>query len=219
MNTLFIALRTTLFTLVVTGLVYPLVTTAAAQVLFPARANGSLVTDDKGQVIGSELIGQGFGQAGYFQPRPSAAGDKGWDATASGGSNYSATSRKLRDRMEADAARLKKENPGATGAVPVELVSASASGLDPEISPEAAAWQVQRVATARGVDAARLVPLVEQHTEGRDLGVLGERRVNVLMLNLALDQQFGRMAAPAPTVPTVPTAPTAPTPPPEPTRP
>ena len=193
MREFMIALRVALFTAIVCGLVYPFVTTGFAQVLFPARANGSLVTDEKGRVVGSELIAQGFSSAAYFQPRPSAAGN-GYDATASSGSNLSPTSQKLRDRVTAEVARLQKENPGASGPVPAELVMASGSGLDPEISPEAARWQVTRVARARGVAPERVAAVVEQLSQGRDLGVLGEPRVNVLLLNLAIDRQFGSPA-------------------------
>lgn len=194
MKTLLIAVRVTLVTLVLTGIAYPLVATALAQALFPSRASGSLVRDEQGKVIGSELIGQPFAMPAYFQPRPSAAG-QGYDATASGGSNLGATSQKLRDRVSADVARLAMENPDAAGAIPAELVTASASGLDPHLSPAAALWQVPRVAAARGVAAERVRALVNDRVEGRDLGILGEPRVNVLLLNLALDRQFGRPAA------------------------
>jgi K+-transporting ATPase ATPase C chain len=190
MHTLLIALRTTLVTLALTGFAYPLLVTGVAQAVFPNRANGSLVEDEKHQVVGSELIGQGFALPRYFQERPSAAGDKGFDPQASGGSNYSPTAQKLHDRMAGDVARLQKENPQAAGPVPAELVSASASGLDPEISPEAAAWQVPRVAQARGVARERVDEVLAAHVEGRDLGLLGEPRVNVLMLNLDLDRRF-----------------------------
>jgi K+-transporting ATPase ATPase C chain len=192
MNTLFVAIRVTLVTLVLTGLVYPLVTTGLAQVLFPRQAGGSLVTDDKGAVVGSEWIGQPFTKPSYFQPRPSAAGDKGYDALASGGSNLGTTAKKLRDRVDRDVARLRKENPDAPGPVPLDLLTASASGLDPHISPEAVLWQVPRVARARGVEPSRVLQLVESIVEERELGFLGEPRVNVLELNLALDRQFGR---------------------------
>jgi K+-transporting ATPase ATPase C chain len=198
MNTWVIALRATVVTLVVTGLAYPLAMTGAAQVLFPHKANGSLVTDDGGKVVGSRLIGQPFANAAYFQGRPSAAGN-GYDATSSGGSNFGATSAKLRDRVKADLARLQKDNPGAPGPVPAELVTASASGLDPHLSPPAARWQVSRVARARGVAPERVAVIVEEQVEGRDLAILGEPVVNVLMLNLALDRQLGRpLATPPP---------------------
>ncbi|HJU63347.1 MAG TPA: potassium-transporting ATPase subunit KdpC [Candidatus Binatia bacterium] len=189
-----IAIRTTVVTLVLTGLIYPFVMTGLAQILFPWRANGSLVTDENGRVVGSELIAQGFANPAYFQPRPSAAGEKGYDATASSGSNLGPTSKKLQDRMNDDLKRLKGENPDATGAVPAELVTTSASGLDPHLSPEAMLWQVARVAKARGITAERVKAVVDSNLEGRILGILGEPRVNVLLVNLALDRQFGRPA-------------------------
>jgi K+-transporting ATPase ATPase C chain len=188
-------LRATLWTLIVTGVVYPLVVTGAAQALFPARADGSLVRDDRGNVIGSELLAQPFSGPGYFQPRPSAAGDKGYDPTASGGSNLGPTSQKLRDRVKADVDRLLKENPDAPGRVPAELVTASASGLDAHLSPDAALWQVPRIARARGVAKERVTLVVSTNVEGRELGFLGEPRVNVLLLNLELDRLFGGATA------------------------
>jgi potassium-transporting ATPase KdpC subunit len=194
MKTMIISLRTTIVTLVLTGLLYPFLMTGLAQVLFPWRANGSLVTDDKGQIVGSELIAQGFANPAYFQPRPSAAGDKGYDPTSSGGSNLGTTSKKLQDRARQDLERLKKENPEALGAVPVELVTASGSGLDPHLSPEGALWQVPRVAKARGIAPERVKAVVDANVEGRTFGILGEPRVNVLLVNLALDRQFGRPA-------------------------
>jgi len=192
-NTIFIALRTTVVTLILTGILYPFAVTGLAQILFPWRANGSLVTNEQGQVVGSELIGQGFTHPAYFQPRPSAA-SAGYDATASSGSNLGPTSKKLQDRVVQDLERLKEENPAAPGLVPVELVTTSGSGLDPHLSLQAALWQVPRVASARGITSERVKPVVEAILEGRDIGVLGEPRVNLLLLNLALDRQFGRPA-------------------------
>jgi len=194
MKTMIIALRTTIVTLVLTGLLYPFVMTGLAQVLFPWRANGSLVTDEKGQVIGSELIAQGFANPAYLQPRPSAAGEKGYDATSSSGSNLGPTSKKLQDRIKEDLKRLKEENPDASSPVPADLVTASGSGLDPHLSPQGALWQVPRVAKARGISPERVQAVVEANVEGRTFGILGEPRVNVLLVNLALDRQFGRPA-------------------------
>jgi K+-transporting ATPase ATPase C chain len=201
MKTLVIALRATFVTLVLTGVLYPLAATGLAQLLFPGKANGSIVKDEQGHEVGSDLIGQGFTNPAYFQSRPSAAGDKGWDATSSSASNLGTTSQKLRDRVNGDVDRLLKENPRAPGAIPAELVAASGSGLDPHLSPEAALWQVPRVAKARNVSAERVRTVVFDHVEGRDLGLLGEPRVNVLRLNLALDRQFGRVEPPAPAKP------------------
>lgn len=190
-NTFAIALRTAAVTLVVTGLLYPLAMTGIAQAVFPARANGSLVTDERGQVVGSELIGQAFSTAAYFWPRPSSAGN-GYDATSSSGSNLGTTSAKLKERVVADVRRLQRSNAQARSDVPADLVTASGSGLDPHVTPEGASWQVQRVAAARHVNPKRIQAVVDTQTEGRDLGLLGEPRVNVLLLNLALDRQFGR---------------------------
>ena len=186
-----VALRMTLVTLVLTGLAYPLAITGLAQVLFPHRANGSLITRD-GHIVGSELIGQGFKNPGYFQSRPSAAGTDGYDAANSGGSNLGPTSQKLRDRVAADVTRLKTENPKAPGAPPIELVTTSASGFDPDLSPGAAAWQIPRVAAARGLPESDVQALVDTRIEARTFGFLGEPRVNVLLLNLELDRRFGR---------------------------
>lgn len=188
---LLVALRMTVVTLVLTGLAYPLLVTAVARVAFPVQAAGSLVTRD-GQVVGSELIGQAFTKPGYFQSRPSAAGN-GFDAAASSGSNLGPTSQKLRDRVAADIARLRQENPQAPGPVPLELVTTSASGLDPHVSPEAALWQAPRVAVARGVSPSDILSLVRDHVEPRTFGILGEPRVNVLLLNLDLDRRFGTL--------------------------
>ena len=194
MYTLLIATRTTFVTLVLTGIIYPYMITGLAQMLFPWRANGSLVKDDQGNIVGSELIAQGFTNPAYFQPRPSAAGEKGYDAANSSGSNLGGTSKKLQDRVAQDVQRLKEENPGAVGPVPIELVTTSGSGLDPHLSPQAALWQVPRIASARGVAPERVRAVMEAITEGRDLGILGEPRINILTLNLALDRQFGRPA-------------------------
>jgi len=186
-----IALRLTIVTLILTGLIYPLAVTGAAQALFAQQANGSLAHDEKGNVVGSRLIGQTFVTAAYLQGRPSAAGN-GYDATSSSGSNLGPTSRKLRDRAAADVARLHKENPAAAGPLPADLVTASASGLDPELSPQAALWQVPRIAQARGVSPDRIRDVIEARVLGRDLGLFGEPRVNVLAINLAMDQKLGR---------------------------
>ncbi len=185
------ALRATVVTLALTGLAYPIAVTGIATLLFPRQAEGSLVLDRRGRVVGSELLGQATASPAWFQPRPSAAGDAGYDPTASGGSNLGPTSRKLREQAAARLAALLRENPDAPGPPPVELVTASGSGLDPHLSPAAALWQAPRVARARGVPVDRVRALVEEHVEERDLGVLGEPRVNVLRLNLALDRLFG----------------------------
>lgn len=187
-----IASRVTLFTLLLTGVAYPLLVTGLAQVLFAHQANGSLVQDDQGRIVGSELIGQRFSQPAYFQLRPSAAGDQGYEPLASGGSNFGPSSRKLRDRAINDLERLQKQNPEAEPSIPAELVTASASGLDPHLSLEGALWQVSRVAKARGILPERIAAVVRTNLQGRDLGFLGDPRVNVLLLNLALDRQFGR---------------------------
>lgn len=192
-----VALRLTAVTLVLTGLLYPLAVTGAAQLLWSDRANGSLVHDRRGAVVGSSLIGQPFAAPAYLQGRPSAAG-AGYDATASSGSNLGPTSRALRDRAAAEAARLRRANPEAPGPIPAELVTASASGLDPDLSPRAALWQAPRIARARGVAPGRVRDVIAARVTGRDLGVFGEPRVDVLGVNLALDETFGRPTMPAP---------------------
>jgi len=182
-------LRINIFATVLFGVVYPLAITGICQVVFPYQANGSLITaGDK--VIGSELIGQNFSRAEYFQPRPSAAGSEGYDAGASSGSNWGPTNQKLFDRVKASVEKFRKENPDYSGPIPADLLTASGSGLDPHISPDSAVAQAARVAKARGVPADQVSQLIAQFTEGPALGILGEPRVNVLRLNLALDQRF-----------------------------
>ena len=178
----------TLVLTVLTGLIYPGIVTGLCQWLFPRQANGSLEFKD-GRVIGSTLIGQNFTKPEYFQPRPSAAGN-GYDATASTGSNLGPTNQKLIDRVKVSVDKFRKENPSFTGTIPADLLTASGSGLDPHLSPESADAQVERVAKARGTSAQDLRTLVAQFTEGRDLGFLGEPRVNVLRLNEALDARY-----------------------------
>lgn len=182
-------LRIKIFMTILLGVVYPLVITGISQVVFPYRANGSLVTSG-GKVIGSELIGQNFTKPEYFQPRPSAAGSDGYDGTSSSGSNLGPTSQKLMDRAKASVEKFRKENPDYQGPIPADLVTASASGLDPHISPDSALAQAPRVAKARNIAADQVRQLITQYTEGPDLGLLGEPRVNVLRLNLALDERY-----------------------------
>jgi len=168
---------------------YPLAVTLLAQLAFPDRANGSLI-ESPGRTIGSELIAQAFSRPEYFHPRPSAAGDKGYDATSSSGSNLGPTNKKLADGVKANIEQVLKENPSLKkGEVPVEMVTASASGLDPEISPAAALIQVERVASARKADPENVKRMVLEETRGRTLGFIGEERVNVLLLNLRLDKE------------------------------
>lgn len=191
---LIIALRMALATLVLTGLLYPLGLTAVAQLVFPKQADGGLLEVD-GRTVGSRWIAQQFAGPAYFQPRPSAAGANGYDAAASSGSNLGPTSRKLRDRIAADLERLRTENPAAPGSVPIELVTTSASGLDPHLSPMAARWQAPRIAAARGAVLTDIEAMIATRTEQRTLGVWGEPRVNVLLLNVDLDQRFGKPTA------------------------
>ncbi|MCI0380658.1 MAG: potassium-transporting ATPase subunit KdpC [Gemmataceae bacterium] len=174
--------------MLVTGLVYPLLVTAVAQVVFPHRANGSLIEKD-GKVVGSELIGQSFDDERYFWSRPSATSPVGYNAASSTGSNFGPTNPFQLDAVKQRVESLRKAHPDQSGPVPADLVTASASGLDPHISPAAAEYQVTRVAKARGLSEERVRQLVAKHTDGRTLGLLGEPRVNVLRLNLALDAE------------------------------
>ncbi len=179
-------LRATIFLTILLGVIYPLAITAVCQALFPRQANGSLVKAF-GRTVGSELIGQSFSKPEYFHPRPSAAGNDGYDGMASGGSNYGPTNQKLLDRVKASVEKFRKENPDYHGPVPADLVTASGSGLDPHISPASAAAQAARVAVARGISREQVNRLIARYTEPPDLGFLGEARVNVLRLNLALE--------------------------------
>jgi len=187
-------LRINIFLTILLGVIYPLAITGICQVVFPHQANGSLITQGD-KVIGSELIGQNFTKPEYFQPRPSAAGNDGYDATASAASNYGPTNQKLIDRVKASVEKFRKENPDYHGPIPADLLAMSGSGLDPDLSPDSAHVQVARVAKARGVSTGQVDQLVAQFTQQPDLGVLGEPRVNVLKLNLALDRQFPRKQA------------------------
>jgi K+-transporting ATPase ATPase C chain len=183
------AIALTVVLCVLTGLIYPGVVTGLAQLLFPRQANGSLVSVN-GQVVGSALIGQPFTRPEYFHGRPSAAG-AGYDATASSGTNKGPTDRKLADTLIAQAVEEAVTTDGARkGAIPTDMVTRSASGLDPHISPANAALQVARVARTRGADSAAVRALLDSHTEGRQFGLLGEPRVNVLLLNIAVDSAF-----------------------------
>ena len=185
MKNLLTAILMTIVTTILFGLIYPLAVTGIAQLAFPDQANGQLVLKN-GAIIGSRIIGQPFSGPAYFHSRPSAAGT-GYDAGASSGSNLGPTSQKLIDRVKADVAILQAENPGKP--VPIDLVTTSASGLDPHISPAAAAFQGPRVARERAMSESEVSTLVAKHTEGRTLGLLGEPRVNVLLLNLELDER------------------------------
>jgi len=184
-------LRIKIFMTILFGVVYPLVVTGIAQVLFPHRANGSLVTSG-GQIIGSELIGQNFAKPEYFQPRPSAAGNDGYDGTASAGSNFGPTNQKLVDRMKTSIEKFRKDNPDYKGPIPADLLTTSASGLDPHLSPASALSQAPRIAKVRGVPQAKVEALIAAAIEPPDLVILGEPRVNVLKLNLELDREFKR---------------------------
>ncbi len=183
------AFRFTLLMTVLTGLLYPGVVTGLCQLLFPYPANGSLLVVN-GETKGSVLLGQNFSKPEYFHPRPSAAGNDGYDATASGGSNLGPTNQKLVERVKADIAKFRQENPAFQGPIPADLLTTSASGLDPDISPASALAQAPRVAQARGAALDQVTQLIEAHTHGRHMGFLGEPRVNVLLLNFDLNQKF-----------------------------
>lgn len=187
MKQLIIAIRVTIAFTLLTGVAYPLLVTGLAKAVFPHQANGSLV-EANGKPVGSELIGQKFTKREYFHGRPSAAGSDGYDGLASGGSNLGPTNKALVDRVQGDLKKFREENPTFTGPVPADLLAASGSGLDPDISPASADAQVARVAAARGMRADALRQLVAAHTDDRQFGILGEPRVNVLRLNLALDR-------------------------------
>ncbi len=182
------SLRMTVLSVIVLGLIYPFIMTGAAQALFPYQANGSLV-EVNGKVVGSSIIGQLWTKPPYFHGRPSAAGKNGYDPTSTGGTNLGPSSKKLIDSTRATIAALKKENPHATVPIPIDLVTSSGSGIDPDISPQAAYYQAPRVAEARKIDVKTVDDLIARSTQGRTLGFLGEPRVNVLQLNLALDAQ------------------------------
>jgi len=183
------AILMTILLTVITGLLYPLAVTGIAQTILPDQANGSLITRH-GQVVGSGLIGQNFSKPEYFHPRPSAAGQNGYDAAASGGSNLGPSNPALGDRLKKDAATFRTDNPDYSGPIPSDAITTSGSGLDPEISPANARAQLMRVAKARNADVNAVRTLVQTLTEGRQFGFLGEPRVNVLQLNQALDEQF-----------------------------
>jgi potassium-transporting ATPase KdpC subunit len=177
-------------TTVLLGILYPLLLTGLAQLIFPKQANGQLIQGKDGVVVGSRLIGQPFSGPGYFHSRPSAAGAAGYDASASSGSNLGPTNAQLIARVNGDVAKLQTENPGVP--IPVDLVTTSGSGLDPNISPAAAQFQVRRVASERKITEVEVAALVRENSENRQWGFLGEPRVNVLELNLALDARYGR---------------------------
>ncbi|MGD0417510.1 MAG: potassium-transporting ATPase subunit KdpC [Terriglobales bacterium] len=186
------AVLMTIATTVLLGILYPLLVTGLAQLVFPKQANGELIHGKDEVVIGSRLIGQPFSGPGYFHSRPSAAGAAGYDASASGGSNLGPTNAQLITRVNGDVAKLQAENPGVP--IPVDLVTTSASGLDPDISPAAAEFQIRRVAAERKIPEAEVARLVQENSENRQWGFLGEPRVHVLELNIALDARYGRLA-------------------------
>jgi potassium-transporting ATPase KdpC subunit len=183
------AFRITLVLTILTGSLYPGIVTGLCEVLFRQQANGSLIVKD-GRIVGSSLIGQSFTRPEYFHPRPSAAGSNGYDASSSGGSNLGPTNQKLVDRVRNDVETFRKENPDYQGPIPADIVTASGSGLDPHISPASAQAQAFRVAKARGVSVDQVNRLIAQYTETPTLGFIGDIRVKVLRLNLALDQHF-----------------------------
>jgi K+-transporting ATPase ATPase C chain len=185
------AILMTIATTVLLGILYPLLVTGLAQLIFPKQANGQLIKGKDGAVVGSRLIGQPFAGPGYFHSRPSSAGAAGYDATASSGSNLGPTNAQLIARVNGDVARLQAENPGTP--IPVDLVTTSGSGLDPDISPAAAEFQIRRVAAERKVPEAEVVQLVRENSQDRQWGFLGEPRVHVLELNIALDARYGRL--------------------------
>ena len=185
MRQILVAVKVTIVLTILLGVIYPVMVWGLAKAIFPRQAEGSLISQN-GKVIGSELIGQKFTKAEYFHGRPSAAGNDGYDGLSSGGSNYGPTSQKLIDRVRGDVQKFRAENPSYAGAIPADIVTASASGLDPDISPEAAYAQAPRIAAARGMPVDSVRGLISGHIKGRDWGVFGEPRVNVLELNLAL---------------------------------
>ncbi len=186
---IFPALRITIVFTVLTGFIYPGAVTGICHLFFKGKANGSFLSHN-GRIVGSVLIGQNFAKQEYFHPRPSAAGSNGYEASLSGGSNLGPTSKKLAERVQAAVEAFRKENPDYTGPIPADLLTASASGLDPHVSPASAEAQVGRVARARGISRDKVRSLIADHTEPRTLRFIGEPCVNVLLLNLALDRQF-----------------------------